>query len=713
MVLRINKIESISCKSFEDFSLNENLSDVNIFFGTNGSGKSALSQWIKMNYTSVTKIFNTEYISDNILARDEIAGVKLTVGQEAIDLEEMIDTISEANSNLQRSISKIHEEVESKKEKLFEILDTTLKQAKMQFSLNVNINQKANARENPVVAYERWLNDIGEDVESDVGSSKELEQRKQIIDEEIYRLVNIPITEEEIVQDVFDKLPETIIPPNDQVSNKLSEWLREGYEHHDMEKDHEKCQFCSSNFDPLEVKKKIETKLNSEHTKYLNQLGIFLENLKRAEDRIEKLPNIEILDYHEIVEELIVVIEGKINNTALQMNVSRIEYENLIKINELIEKNRNELLEEQTEINSKILKIESVAKSWIGKQLKRNNNIDSISKEIDQLEKSIFKYTISLEQNEQWILEQQKSNSDLKPFRDLVNKQFSALGIDFELEIMANGTHYLINHKKTKVPIMNKDLSEGERRLLGFLHFYFDLFDKPEESFMTNIEMIIIDDPITSLDSDNRYYLTELINKFIKKGIDLNKQLFIFTHSSLDFHNFGYAIKSNISFWRISKNLSGNSEIHKVAGEERRNYSNYYQANFRSIFEFAILSKGKLSQNNFIHYGNKARLVLESHARAHYQIEYATNQSYSQLIEVYEIEENSSDEFKGMLDVINSLSHGMAFIDENTISSIEVQTNIRYLLSILYKKDKYHIEKMAGSLINKGNEKDIMLWLDR
>lgn len=47
-----------------------------------------------MNYSSDTKIFDTEYVSDNILAKDEIAGVKLTVGQEAINIEEMIDTIT-------------------------------------------------------------------------------------------------------------------------------------------------------------------------------------------------------------------------------------------------------------------------------------------------------------------------------------------------------------------------------------------------------------------------------------------------------------------------------------------------------------------------------------------------------------------------------------------------------------------------------------------
>lgn len=42
---------------------------------------------------------------------------------------------------------------------------------------------------------------------------------------------------------------------------------------------------------------------------------------------------------------------------------------------------------------------------------------------------------------------------------------------------------------------------------LAFLHFYCDIFDEINSSD-NSIKQVIIDDPITSLDSDNRYYLT-------------------------------------------------------------------------------------------------------------------------------------------------------------------------------------------------------------
>ena len=44
-----------------------------------------------------------------------------------------------------------------------------------------------------------------------------------------------------------------------------------------------------------------------------------------------------------------------------------------------------------------------------------------------------------------------------------------------------------------------------------------------------NIEYIIIDDPITSLDTENRYHLTKIINQFIDFSKSANKQVLFYT----------------------------------------------------------------------------------------------------------------------------------------------------------------------------------------
>lgn len=44
--MQIEHISNINYKSFNNYTSNSNLKYVNIFFGTNGSGKSSLAEWL-------------------------------------------------------------------------------------------------------------------------------------------------------------------------------------------------------------------------------------------------------------------------------------------------------------------------------------------------------------------------------------------------------------------------------------------------------------------------------------------------------------------------------------------------------------------------------------------------------------------------------------------------------------------------------------------
>lgn len=87
----IKDISNITNKSFDHFSSDDEFGLINIIFGVNGSGKSALTQWLKNNVPEKNRLFDTNYVRNNILAQNEIMGVKLTVGQTALNLEENIN----------------------------------------------------------------------------------------------------------------------------------------------------------------------------------------------------------------------------------------------------------------------------------------------------------------------------------------------------------------------------------------------------------------------------------------------------------------------------------------------------------------------------------------------------------------------------------------------------------------------------------------------
>lgn len=366
---------------------------------------------------------------------------------------------------------------------------------------------------------------------------------------------------------------------------------------------------------------------------------------------------------------------------------------------------------ERKEIEKQIVEIENVAKSWIGQELSNDASIQDLMQKTAKLSEEIIELQNISHDNSQWIEDLMRKGSDLHPFEELANQELKQSGFGIELRTDSDNQHYGVWHRTDNVKLELKHLSEGERRFLAFIHFYYDLFIKPNETIIQGVDMVIIDDPITSLDSDNRFYLTEFINSFIKFGIKHDIQIFVLTHSSQDFHNFAYNADSKKTKWfKIIKNNTGESEIELLGAEDRKNYSDYYQTTFKDLFMFAQLSAGKLN-DSYLSYGNKARMIFESHARSHYKIEYTANKEYRSLKQYYEVPDILDGEVTKMLDVINALSHGLTFIDSVDISPKELQLNVRTLLRILYHKDKQHVLQMAGNIINKSNRNDTERWL--
>ena len=90
--------------------------------------------------------------------------------------------------------------------------------------------------------------------------------------------------------------------------------------------------------------------------------------------------------------------------------------------------------------------------------------------------------------------------------------------------------------------------------LLALLFFYYELFsDNKQEEIKTEIELIIVDDPISSLDSNHIFFVYSLINAEIFATQEF-EQIFISTHN-LDFLKYLKRIQSSKerSYFLISR----------------------------------------------------------------------------------------------------------------------------------------------------------------
>ena len=71
----------------------------------------------------------------NIDVVDDISGIRLTVGKEAIDNKEAIFNVERANENIELINANLHTEKNIKKQQLYTIMQSALSNAKTLFSI--------------------------------------------------------------------------------------------------------------------------------------------------------------------------------------------------------------------------------------------------------------------------------------------------------------------------------------------------------------------------------------------------------------------------------------------------------------------------------------------------------------------------------------------------------------------------------------------------
>ena len=184
-------------------------------------------------------------------------------------------------------------------------------------------------------------------------------------------------------------------------------------------------------------------------------------------------------------------------------------------------------------------KINDLVKGLIGKKILDNRDF---KKDISDYRKAIKDLDDANNSNNKIIGEIKKikdSISVFDSFASFINGILSDLDIKFKLEIIDNDYRILPANEGDEIKI--KDISEGERNLLSFLFFYYELFeDLNNLSIKEKIEYVIIDDPVSSLDENNKTYIESILKSLVRLE---NIQLFIMTHDWSSFCDILYPHK--------------------------------------------------------------------------------------------------------------------------------------------------------------------------
>lgn len=189
---------------------------------------------------------------------------------------------------------------------------------------------------------------------------------------------------------------------------------------------------------------------------------------------------------------------------------------------------------------------------------------DSLDKAIESLGKKILERNQAKEEKKDLLKELEKQSTTIIPTRDGINNLLDSFGFkNFKLEIGDDNKSYKLVRLNGEAA--HDTLSEGEKSFVAFLYFYYLLTGSYEESGFSNNKVVVFDDPVSSLDSEILFIVSNLIKSLlcdVEKGKGTIKQIFILTHNVYFHKEITYDIRRNKNglrkdetFWLVKKSM--------------------------------------------------------------------------------------------------------------------------------------------------------------
>ncbi len=735
----ITTLEKFSRKSFKDFELPNTLSfkQKNLIFGYNGRGKSSLASVIAEQYggnneESTFRLLNRDYIRDNLIVEDNltIKGVKAVFGKKEVDVENEI--------KLKKAELQDEEKPQKEIQKLIGDTKALIDKKHNDKKGNLNINTKSMKRGNKTYS----LDDIIDFYKTDIEQSKKLESNEEklktqkgddSLSREKSRIENLSIPNFSLeavnsenltsLRNIFQESYENIdIPARTVIS-----WMENGIEIHHKEKNLDRCLFCGNEFTLADIEKQIEEYNADKKLQDEKILDTFREKFEDCKTRIEEFSELKENYCLELDGEVVNSIDKKINlqKNKLVKFISQIDRKiaDMSLADTFDKKNFEEVIDE---INSQHAKISGLRKTTLDNLQNQINNQETLVKGaigLDVIEDNIITKKISTikeKQGKMFAIEQankkirdqirglESQDSDYEDFRKFLNGVLKDVEIDLKLILCEDKKNYVLEHAKERdCQLTLEDISEGEKNLLALLFFYFELYnDNKQEILKPEIQLIIIDDPISSLDDANRFYVLELM----KKVYEASTQVFLLTHSWGDYCELSYKYRDNSNekldtlFLEVYKDNASRSQIREISKAEKP-----YKKLFQEIYAFAN-NDNIPTEAECYHIPNSMRRVFEEFlsfkfngniiptiaqvSKVELIITQSTNgrkvRNEERIYGNDYLNSRKKSKLNEFLTVINVLSHKP---DNNPQS---IQRSAKFMMTLIEDMDSAHFNAMKG-----------------
>ncbi|MCM3749276.1 AAA family ATPase [Paenibacillus pasadenensis] len=625
----------------------DGLREINFIYGNNGSGKTTLSEFLRNSgmYPNCSlewqgrsfkiSVYNRNFVNENFRMGNSIKGI-FTLGKESVELQSEIFELKEKIKQHDEAIFKLSETSSEKITELDRIIDN-FKDSCWEIKKKIDLEFKESI-EGFRNSRDRFMTKFLEEASNNSREVRPLEELRKLkgslfeLKGELVNRLSEILFESHLEEDPIFR--EKILGKEDvdiaRLITKLqiSDWVKQG--HIVLKGTEGICPFCQQSLSDL-----FEEKLNS----YFDQTYIeniqrletaskkYIENVSNAISQIEMLlahSKGEFIDKNKLQSTLILIKSRLEENRLLIENKSKEPSRSieLVKVSNFFYAINQEIIESNQKIiaHNKLIENIKMEKENLSKDVWRYINEQNISNYQDfinkkgNIDKVLFGLEKSTEQKKQYkkqfeqgLFQKQQQVTSVEYSVTEINKILFSFGFkSFRLASAEEKGNYKIVRENGEDA--NETLSEGEKTFITFLYYYQLLKGSNEINDIQAEKIVVIDDPISSLDSSVLFMVSSLVRNImfeIKENSSDIKQLFVLTHN-IYFHKevtFSQGNKSfgDATYWILRKN------------NETTTIEPFDKNPIRSSYELLWKELRNSNNHNFVSIQNIMRRILENY----------------------------------------------------------------------------------------------------
>lgn len=570
------KIKNVATYSSETETL-LTPSIVNFIYGNNGAGKTTITRIIENSNDYLESslswdndieyhklVYNRDFVKNNFNEETKLRGI-YTLGEESEEVYKKIEELTLSKKTMQADIVSQKEQINSYQNELKklkrETVDLFWKNYKKKLCDPIlelyrgNINSKENFfdkciklqyKEN-TMTYESIIEEYN------------ILYKEKLVEQDLIENINI----NEISKLINSKILTTQIVENNNITLyqlindlKNSSWVEEGLKY--LNNSHNKCPFCQNQLTTEFVEdiyklydqkyKNLKNEfydIKEKIIKFKNNTSVYL---KEHSDIIKD--SVMILDINDFLDTIEEELEKKSSDLKYVCNNNK-DISSIEKLHNLINSENEKIKQNNIKINDiENSKTKLISNGWDFIRNVSNKDIEKYNQKQITITHEISKILETKKQQEEKL---DKVETEIHELENSITGITKSIGQINDLLKKFNFTNFSLKENEDNLTYSiirpngedaTKTLSEGEFSFISFLYFYNLVFGSRNKRGLQEEHILVIDDPVTSMDSNVLYIISTLIRNLIDLCIEEKrniKQIFILSHNVYFFKEVSYS----------------------------------------------------------------------------------------------------------------------------------------------------------------------------